>query len=55
MIGKLLCLIGIHKWKGLWRPSRCSYYPFDILVNKTCERCGKVVVPDQPHHSSDED
>jgi len=53
MIGKVLCLIGLHKWVGLWRPSRCSFYPFDILVNKTCKRCGKVVVPKQPTRPSD--
>jgi hypothetical protein len=55
MIGKVLCLVGLHKWVGLWRPSRCSFYPFDILVNKTCDRCGKVVVPKQPTRPSDEE
>lgn len=54
MIGKLLCLIGIHKWEAQWRPSRCSYYPFDILVSKTCQRCEKVVVPQRPNHTDDD-
>ena len=55
MMHKLLCKIGLHKWVKNWRPSRCSYYPFDILVNKTCERCGKVVEAKPPVRSHDED
>lgn len=53
---KLLCLFGLHKWEKLWRPSRCSYYPFDILVNKTCKRCSKTVIPEEnPQHFSKEE
>jgi hypothetical protein len=47
MIERILCLINIHKWEGLWRPSRCSYYPFDILVHKKCTRCGKIIIPEE--------
>ena len=43
----ILCKIGLHKWEGKWRPSRCPYYPFPILVHKECKRCGKIVEPDE--------
>jgi hypothetical protein len=54
MIGKLLCKLGFHKWESLWRPSKCSFYPFDILVSKTCTRCKKTIVPTEKGHSPDD-
>jgi len=41
-VGKILCKLGLHKWESIYRKSRCEYYPFPILVSKTCARCGKV-------------
>jgi len=54
MMKNLLCKIGLHRWQKNWRPSRCSYYPFDILVNKTCKNCGKIVVPEEKKRNDNE-
>ena len=53
-MGKILCMLGLHKWESQWRPSRCSYYPFDILVSKTCKRCKKIVVPTERGHNPED-
>jgi len=54
MIGKLLCKIRLHKWEKHWRPSKCSYYPFDILVSRTCKRCDRVeIAKEKPHDNHD--
>lgn len=39
---KLLCFVGIHNWESIYRKSKCEYYPFPILVSKTCTKCGKI-------------